>query len=163
MLTCPQCKAENKDGEVICYRCGSLLNSVRVPPEPGQEAILYRPIQHWETRAHYPKSAVTFKVKGFDEVLQVILNTELILGRSSSSGEVDVDLNAYGGNEKGVSRRHAKMIRKDDLIMITDLGSANNTYINGQKVAVEEERIVRDGDELRLGRLIMNVNFGEQN
>lgn len=167
MLTCPQCNAENKEGEVICYRCGNLLAPVVVKEQastrhlPNQTDKLAYPADYWGTRTLNPESLVIFKVKGFEEVLQKPLETELILGRSSTAAEVDVDLNPYGGNEKGVSRRHAKMTRKDDLIMITDLGSANATYINGQKVEVDEERIVRDGDELRLGRLVMNVLFGK--
>jgi hypothetical protein len=167
VVTCKQCNAENKEGEVICYRCGNLLAPVVVKEQastrhlPNQTDKLAYPTDWWGTRTLNPESLVTFRVKGFDEGVQIPLETEITLGRSSTAAEVDVDLNPYNGNDEGVSRRHAKMVRRDDLIMITDLGSSNGTYINGQKVEVNEERIVRDGDELRLGRLVMNVLFGD--
>lgn len=166
MLTCPQCEAKNKEGEVICYRCGNLLAPVAVKEQSStkhlqnQTDTLAFPTDHWGTRTLDPESVVTFSVKDFDEVLQVVLETELILGRSSSAADVDVDFNPFGASDKGVSRRHAKLERKDDLIMISDLGSANGTYIHRQIVGVGEERIVRDGDELMLGRLVINVYFG---
>jgi len=40
-----------------------------------------------------------------------------------------------------------------------DLGSANGSFLNGQRLYPNEKRIVRDSDELRLGRLVMRVRF----
>lgn len=40
-----------------------------------------------------------------------------------------------------------------------DLGSANATYLNGQKLVANQSRILRDGDELRLAKMIVRINF----
>jgi predicted component of type VI protein secretion system len=42
---------------------------------------------------------------------------------------------------------------------VTDLGSANSTFLNGQRLMPHEPRVLRDNDEVRLGRLVFRVNF----
>lgn len=49
-----------------------------------------------------------------------------------------------------VSRLHAIMENHGSAWSIRDLGSRNGTYINGEKI--EAERVLRSGDELRLGK-----------
>ncbi len=56
----------------------------------------------------------------------------------------------------GISRQHARLTPGDDGVRIEDLGSANGTYLNGQRVTRE---IARQGDEIRFDtqrfRLVM--------
>lgn len=49
----------------------------------------------------------------------------------------------------GVSRRHARVERVDDLWRIVDLGSTNSVLINGQR---SDEHPLRDGDVIQLGK-----------
>jgi hypothetical protein len=51
-------------------------------------------------------------------------------------------------SDSNVSRRHAEVRRKDDTIVIVDLGSTNGTKVNGAGV---KERALADGDEIVLG------------
>lgn len=46
----------------------------------------------------------------------------------------------------GISRQHARLAPGDDGVMVEDLGSANGTWINGQRVT---RAIARHGDEIR--------------
>ena len=48
-----------------------------------------------------------------------------------------------------ISRRHARLELRDGRLVVTDLGSANGTFVNGQRV---QERVVRIGDEIRFDR-----------
>jgi DNA-directed RNA polymerase subunit RPC12/RpoP len=64
----------------------------------------------------------------------------LIVGRSR-----DCDLVLRDGS---VSGRHARLTWEGERILIEDLGSANGTFIAGQRVGKAE---VRPGDEVRLG------------
>ena len=43
--------------------------------------------------------------------------------------------------------------------LVSDLGSANGSFINGQRLLAKEIRVLRHGDELRLGKLVMTVSF----
>jgi hypothetical protein len=170
MQTCPNCQAENKDQDVYCYRCGHLLPSVQLnaQDESGTKILkgatqqLALPKRSWGTARLDSEELITFRVKGAEEPLQIYLGEEeIVIGRTHGDVTVDVDLTPYEAAEKGVSRRHTKIKRENDTVTIIDLGSANNTYINGQKIVPNEVRILRDGDELRLGRLVMRVHFGE--
>ena len=58
-----------------------------------------------------------------------------------------------------VSRHHAEIVFERGFFVVHDLASANGTFINGQKLYPQEVRVLRDGDELRLGRLILHVYF----
>lgn len=50
--------------------------------------------------------------------------------------------------EAGVSRHHARLERRHDDWWIVDLGSANGTYVNGERV---ESALLRRGDLLGIG------------
>ena len=92
----------------------------------------------------------------------VDLGRELKVGRThddESLPQPEVDLSPYGATKLGVSRNHLTLSRDHDTIFVTDLGSANSTYLNGQRLMPHERRILRDNDELRLGRLVVRVNF----
>jgi pSer/pThr/pTyr-binding forkhead associated (FHA) protein len=71
----------------------------------------------------------------------------------------DVDLSQSKGLELGVSRHHASMMRREGALYLVDENSANGTYLNGQRLVAEQPRILRDGDDIRMGRLVMRVSF----
>jgi len=48
-----------------------------------------------------------------------------------------------------VSSRHALLTRRNDQVLIKDLGSANGTFVNGRRI--EGETAVNDGDLIGLG------------
>lgn len=54
-------------------------------------------------------------------------------------------------NDTQVSRRHVQFELRDGQVFVIDLGSANGTTINGQKLPANEPRLVRAGDLIRLG------------
>jgi pSer/pThr/pTyr-binding forkhead associated (FHA) protein len=70
-----------------------------------------------------------------------------------------MDLTEYGGSIKGVSREHAAIIRQHGSLCIVDRGSANGTYLNGQRLQPDEPWLLRDGDNVRLGQLVLHVSF----
>ena len=48
-----------------------------------------------------------------------------------------------------ISRRHAQLELREGQLVVTDLGSANGTFVNGQRV---RERVLEVGDEVRFDR-----------
>lgn len=54
--------------------------------------------------------------------------------------------------DDGVSRRHARIVAEDSGYMLEDLGSANGTFVAGERV--ERRRLV-DGDVFQLGPTVM--------
>jgi pSer/pThr/pTyr-binding forkhead associated (FHA) protein len=93
----------------------------------------------------------------------IALNTqqEIVIGRSDPQANhyPDVDLLPYGAVEDGVSRIHARLQRMEDNLNLIDMGSANGTYLNGQRLIPKQPRVVRDGDEVRFGKLVVRIYF----
>lgn len=72
---------------------------------------------------------------------------EITLGRSGP-GVVAFDV-------PGVSRRHARLTIRGDLMTLQDLGSKNGTWVG--QVPATTPICVKDGDEIRLGPLVVVV------
>ncbi len=94
--------------------------------------------------------------------MTVQITESVIVGRLSKvpgDAQPDVKLNPFGADEKGVSRQHIKLIRKHDLIYVSDLGSSNGTFLNGRPLMRNCLRVLRSGDDLQLGVLKLRVVF----
>lgn len=161
---CPQCGRPAQLGDAYCSNCGAILNVTSSDTrnlQPGEEDLYQVGQSHFP-----PSSALVLTVRGHNQPLVIAIahKPELILGRSVPNAKPlpDIDLAPFQAAEMGVSRQHARLRYQDNTITITDLGSANNTYVNGQRLHPHEVRVVRDGDEIRLGRLILQVAFRHQ-
>lgn len=86
---------------------------------------------------------------------------EIIIGRSAPDSILlpDIDMTNLPGHITGVSRMHAAIRRNKGSLVVTDLGSKNGTFINGQRLLPQEIRMLRDGDELRIANLSMKIFF----
>lgn len=174
MKTCPHCGSENPDTQVLCVRCNTLLVSeqeqAQTLPSGDEKAGATQLLENVEQGANVPRwgtarlgaeHKLLFHVRGHDTPLVISLKGKLVIGRYDTETDTtpDVSLDNYAAAEMGVSRRHALITAEDDGLKVMDLNSSNFTYINGQKLIAHQSRILRDGDELRLGRLILRVTF----
>lgn len=82
-----------------------------------------------------------------------------VLGRSGdgSSYQPDIDLAPFDAQRKGISRRHAVLLRYRGVIHILDLGSMNGTFVNGRRLIAEVPQPLQAGDELRLAGLALFI------
>lgn len=71
------------------------------------------------------------------------------IGRSAESGLVLRD--------DGVSRHHAHLQREPRGWLLTDEGSTNGTYVNGQRLPPHEPYLLRAGDRIALGSAVLAV------
>jgi pSer/pThr/pTyr-binding forkhead associated (FHA) protein len=74
------------------------------------------------------------------------VDSELTIGRA----EADITL-----DDPQISRRHALVRPVDGAVEVRDAGSANGTFVNGERL-VEPWRLV-EGDELRVGRVLLQL------
>jgi pSer/pThr/pTyr-binding forkhead associated (FHA) protein len=58
-----------------------------------------------------------------------------------------------------VSRHHAEVVQDEEKVVITDLGSANGSYLNGSRI---EKATIKDGDELIVGDVKIVVAFAKE-
>jgi len=87
--------------------------------------------------------------------------TELTLGREDAPSGIfpDINLEAHGGHEAGVGRKHARLVIIEGRLYLEDQGSINGTFINRKKLAPETPQPLNDGDEIRLGRFVMRYQL----
>jgi ABC-2 type transport system ATP-binding protein len=76
------------------------------------------------------------------------LGDELLLGRASPGPA------ALGGDPE-LSRRHARIHRVDDVLLLEDLASTNGTYLNGWKIPTPQRLV--SGDRVQVGVSVMEL------
>lgn len=86
---------------------------------------------------------------------------EVIIGRTHGDIRVDINLGPYGAASAGVSRKHARLLRRDNYWQLEDLGSLNGTYVNDVKLKAQSPFPLKSGDIIRCGHLslIFRVSF----
>ena len=179
-ITCPNCGVQSPEGAAFCDNCGSPLPSGTCP---NCHAIVHAGDNYCDSCGHLlraPGAAGAPLVVSYDDIepdagrRPVVIPRLLVLpagnvlslvpgqdhyviGRvdPASGSYPDVDLVPFGGEEGGVSRRHARIIRADDRFLIEDLNSVNHTFLNKEKLPAEEAQPLQDGDEIRLGRVLL--------
>jgi hypothetical protein len=168
MRMCPNCSFLNREGFFFCEDCGQNLKdstSVILPtrrinqqlPMTAEQAA--RP--NWGTARLTENAAIVLHIRDSAVPLTLPVTQRIIMGRrdSNSPHNPDLDLSPYGALEKGVSRIHAAIYRSEDTLTLVDMGSSNGTLLNGQRLIPQQPRVLRDGDEIRLGKLTAHIYF----
>lgn len=70
---------------------------------------------------------------------EVLIDQTKVIGRDPS-----VDIVLQGGH---ISRKHAELSVRDNMLWVKDLNSSNGTYVNGARIT---EQQLNKGDELQL-------------
>lgn len=161
-VDCPFCGRRNRSQETVCYACGELLSElesdlqthildVEEPTLPendyfGAESVLILTARNTRHKYEIRPQA-----------------RQIVLGRSTHRSPMspDIDLSDSDANRLGVSRLHLS-IRYDaqyQTLTVFDLGSANGTFVNGQRLHPHEVRVLHNNDELRLGNMTLLVAF----
>jgi hypothetical protein len=166
MIKCPVCQAEHPENTLFCDECGSYLqggNQKETDPLAAAEVTWMEREETIEVPEEEVVSPVSLKLSIPDSGRDVDLplTKEVNIGRldPASASFPDIDLTSDGGLEKGVSRRHAKITRRGSEVFIEDLGSINGTFLNRKKLTPYLPQALKSGDELQLGRLILQVSL----
>ncbi|MCZ7542435.1 MAG: FHA domain-containing protein [Anaerolineae bacterium] len=166
-LICPVCRHENEPGTVYCAQCNAPLPQDDHTPIVNARDLIDQVKAHQRTTEglglYGAPATVTLYVEDDESPLRVSLLHETTLGRKGPPGEPgpDVDLSPYDALDKGVSRIHAIIQNHGNILTLTDLGSTNGTSLNGERLNPQKPRIIKSRDEIRLGRLVMRIEFEE--
>lgn len=171
MIICQQCHAQTDDGAIFCDECGHELSpppgragntplpatspsAVRPPPAPFG-VVRDTPAQ----ASPVPPPVIVLKLPSGDQ-FTLRGKSEYTIGRlGADQTRPDVDLARFYGFEAGVSRQHIMIHCRMDGVFVEDLESRNETVHNGYRLLPQQWYPLRDGDELRLGAIILHVSF----
>jgi pSer/pThr/pTyr-binding forkhead associated (FHA) protein len=123
-------------------------------PALNSEEITIPPGEWTEGRATLPPESgkLTVEVRRAGGVRQApvsISGGRLLVGRTE--GEIRI-------NDRMVSHQHAAIDwQKGKAPVLTDLGSTNGTFLNGQRLTGPEE--LKDKDEIRVGASFLSVRL----
>ncbi len=162
-VQCPLCEHLVPAGAKTCPHCGLDLSKTlprTMGTFPLSPAALER-VFRWGQSTLAGTQKLTLEIQGSSEPVKAELKERLVIGRydRKAATNPDIDLTLFGARQKGVSRQHVALTREPDCVRVVDLGSTNSTYLNGYRLLPHQPRILRDGDELTLGRMVLTVKF----
>ena len=166
MIKCPFCHTNHVENTLFCNECGTYLQDDDNPETDPLvleaqnsvgKSIGDLPLSPTPKRSGPIK--LYLKIENGLRELEVSLEKAVQLGRLDPLSDTfpEVDLTSVGGLEKGVSRRHARILKREGTIIVEDLGSINGTFINGQKLVPYKAEVINHGDSLQLGQLVIQV------
>ena len=165
MITCSVCRNRELEGELFCSECGArLVNTWSSPTSTAAFADTSRIRDTVRVPAalssRLQAGQIALSISGTAQPVLLEGRPEYILGREGHEQVVpDLNLNPYGARDKGVSRVHAALRRDHAHLLLIDLGSTNGTRLNGKPLAAHQPTQVENGDEIRLGKLVITINF----
>src|SRR6202012_4287857 len=93
---------------------------------------------------------IIIQEKGGEQRRMVFNKPEITIGRVQGN-----DIVLPKGN---VSKRHSRIVYKDDKFIIVDLKSTNGTYVKGRKITAP--LVIKGSDKIYIGDFIMNIEEG---
>ncbi len=167
MSKCPNCQRENAEGAILCDFCGYVIDPAAIAQvtetrdlgegERGQNQ------PRWGSARFDEKTLLVLRIVHSGHIIRANVHTEggTVLGRYNPATDTspEVDLTGYDAEKFGVSRQHARLSIVDGSLYVTDLDAPNGTYLNSLRLTALQPRILRDGDEIRLGKLRIQITF----
>jgi pSer/pThr/pTyr-binding forkhead associated (FHA) protein len=143
-IYCPECGFQNPEASNYCAKCGALL----AVEESGEATMTFTPE---DAEEEGQPALEDFGIKG------PALVVRSGGGRAGETFTLEAERTTIGRSpdceifldDVTVSRKHAVVERKANVLRIEDLGSLNGTFLNRKRIDSGE---LSDGDELQIGK-----------
>jgi len=171
MIECPSCGRKHRPGTLFCSECGVYLPTggpLRTEPLPEEELPVSRanpwasePVEESGKPAPIP---LCIRIVSTGREIRLPSTAEVYIGRTDAAHGIfpDLDLSPDGGLEGGVSRHHCKIHQRGSAYLVEDVGSANGTFLNGLHLTPYLPHVLKDQDELQLGRITLEIVIQEK-
>lgn len=181
MINCQECGAEHFPGALFCDMCGAAIHPaaqahLAAAGGPGRFPFVTRGAPAAPAPAVFvttgvtsddPGSGVTsraLRVRLPNHQTDFTVSGDLIaVGRADpEAGYVpEIDLTAYGGQARGVSRRHAIIEWIEGGYVIVDQHSSNGTWLNGARLMAGQPYPLPPEANLRFGGLLVQLAMAD--
>ncbi len=142
-MKCPICGGETPDGSEFCGVCGSRISSsAKARPDLPTSEDLHA-AETMVTGSVWPHLRV---VSGIGQGQEFKLQGRARVGRAQDN-EIILD-------DPKVSRHHAVFNLEAEGWVVTDLGSANGTFVNGEQI--EAPYRLQSGDRISVGEVVLS-------
>jgi pSer/pThr/pTyr-binding forkhead associated (FHA) protein len=184
-VECPKCKSPvARDGQRFCYRCGHELNAyydslkMKADSSGASDSAASAPpsgeVRAEPTPAPLPMGTVVLEVNAFDTntqnppatppkaSLKILLPTGDVFDRELAATETQIGKGPRNDvviADPAVSTAHAAVRLEGDAYLVSDLGSRNGTFVNGERVT--EPRPLRHGDVIGIGLSKLTFRFSD--
>ena len=150
--SCPSCGTPNAVGETFCSNCGAPLQGAPAPTAPAMAPVVEQALAPAPTGLH-----ARLLVEADNQEFDLSGKDNIVIGREDPASNIypDIDLTPHGGEEGGVSRKHARIFVQNGQYMVEDQDSTNFTFVNRQRLAARTPTPLNDNDEVRLGRVLL--------
>jgi pSer/pThr/pTyr-binding forkhead associated (FHA) protein len=159
-LTCPNCAAQVKPEDLICFTCGANLprSGARGDDAPPASTVMQEYLRPQEQASVISPAVLRLSFPTGN--VEVPAGTTLLLGRDPAESLVAAAFADY----ENVSRRHATVTVDDGgHASIRDENSTNGTFVNGDRVLPGIAVRLADGDIVRLAAdVTAEVNLPRQ-
>ena len=179
MTQCPTCHATFVTNTIFCAECGAYMPTPKeLRTEPLEASQIpwpddAPPLFATDTDLLDPDLlTIRLRISPLDSSpnqsngrvdqareLQIALIKPIRLGRVDPKEGVYPEVDLTDAKKDGVSREHACIYRRGHAVEVEDLGSTNGTLLNGSRLCPYKAASLNDGDQLQLGKLLVEVSF----
>ncbi len=179
MTQCPTCHATFVTNTIFCAECGAYLPEPKeLRTEPIEASQIpwtddAPPLFATDTDLLDPDLlTIRLRISPLDSSpdhsngkarqtreLQITLIKPIRLGRVDPKEGIYPEVDLTDAKKHGISREHACIYRRGHAVEVEDLGSINGTLLNGSPLAPYKPASLHDGDQLQLGKLLIEVSF----
>ena len=167
MVKCTFCGTTHVPNTLFCTECGAYLLQEQGEgtdqldtDEIGWVGEKTEIEQDLITAEQNEPRSIHLQICSTKRIVETPLIHTLVLGRLDPANNVfpEIDLSEDSGMEQGVSRKHAQ-IKREGRVLVEDMGSLNGTFINGRRLAAYYPEELHHGDQLQLGKLLIDVTL----
>jgi hypothetical protein len=165
---CAHCQTACEMNLLYCPKCGAIivqalkeesagLGTKRLDSNQAHPANI-----QWGTGYFTAQSRLILQLGNTGEFIPLSVGSSpVVMGRKAGEVTPTVDLAPYCATELGVSRQHARIDLVRNSLQITDLYSANGTYLNHQRLQPRMPYVLQNHAVIQLGKLVLRIKFSQ--
>lgn len=182
MINCPECNAQHYPGTLFCDTCGAAVSpaaqahvAATRPPGGSPAKVRIAAVEKVTPNADSARridNTITPPIRESHALsarlphhnAELTFRGDLIqVGRADPDAGFtpELDLTSYGGQERGVSRRHATIQWVEGGYVIIDQHSSNGTWLDGVRLVAGYAYQIPPGAHVRFGGLLVQLAIAD--